>query len=225
MRDTWTGGPAAVALALLLGACSVFGGKAAEEPPYRLVLKDGAVELRDYEGFAVAWTTVEGTFDEAVGTGFRRLFRYITGSNRRASEIEMTAPVLTEPRAAATGATVVVEPRRSVESGAAPRLAGAGIGAWSTGFILPAGYTRESAPAPTSGDIVLVDVASRCVASIRFGGGLDDEAAERARRTLARWIEKRGFDHAGDWQAAGYNPPWTIPALRRNEVLVTLRSC
>ena len=41
----------------------------------------------------------------------------------------------------------------------------------------------------------------------------------------AGWIEARGPEHAEDWQMAGYNPPWTIPMLRRNEVLVTLSSC
>ena len=212
MRRNSTGGWILVSLTFFLGACSVVGGKAAPEPSHRVVLKDDKIEVREYEGHAVAWTTVPGTFDEAVGTGFRRLFKYITGSNRRGSEIEMTAPVLTEPG------------RRTAEA-APSRLAGAGIEGWSTGFILPPVYTRETAPPPANSDIVVVDVERFCAASIRFSGPLDEEAAENARRELQRWIAARGLGHAGDWKAAGYNPPWTIPAFRRNEVLVTLPSC
>ena len=212
MRGKARGGWIVVALALSLGGCSVFGGKAAPEPAHRVVLKDDAIELREYDRYAVAWTTARGGFDEAVGTGFRRLFDYITGGNLPGSDIAMTAPVLTEPRRNA---------RETPPSG----LAGAGIEAWSTGFILPPGYTGETAPPPTGGDISVVDVEKSCVASIRFAGVLDNEAAEAARRALAGWIEERRLDHAGDWKAAGYNPPWTIPSLRRNEVLVTLRSC
>ncbi len=214
-----------IALSFVLGACSVFGGKAAPEPSHRVVLKDEGIEVREYEGHAIAWTTVPGAFDEAVGTGFRRLFKYITGSNLRETDIEMTAPVLTEPRRARVGATVKLELRRSAEETGPSSLAGPGIGGWSTGFILPPGYTKETAPPPANTNIVILDVERVCVASIRFGGKLDDEAAEKARQELQRWIAARGLDHSGDWKAAGYHPPWTIPAFRRNEVLVTLRSC
>jgi len=48
-------------------------------------------------------------------------------------------------------------------------------------------------------------------------------AAEEKRQVLADWLASRGLAHQADWQFAGYNPPWTIPALRRNEVLVTLQ--
>ncbi len=225
MRNILKAGPGALALTFFLGACSVFGGKAAEEPSYRIVLKDDKIEVRAYENFAVAWTKVSGDFDKAVATGFRRIFKYITGSNLGETKIEMTAPVLTTPREAGAGETVFPEPSRSSDAGRVSRLAGTGIEAWSTGFILPSGYTTATAPRPASSTIFVTDVESRCMASIRFSGFLDNEKAEGARQTLARWIEARGLEHLGDWMVAGYNPPWTIPVLRRNEVLVTLRSC
>ena len=213
-----------IATGLFLGACSVFGGKAAEESQYRVVLAEDDFEVRAYEAFAVAWTTAPGSFDDAVETGFRRLFRYITGANVSASDIEMTAPVLTEPESLEAGA-IVAAPQGEEDGDAPATLAGADIGGWSIGFVLPAGYTAATAPVPADADIFVNDVAARCVASIRFSGRLSDEAGEAERQTLARWIEARGLVHAGDWQMAGYNPPWTIPMLRRNEVLVTLASC
>ena len=213
-----------VVVGLFVGACSVFGGKAAEEPQHKIVLADGDIEVRAYQPYAVAWTTAQGPFDEAVRTGFRRLFEYITGANTSASDIEMTAPVLTEPKSLETGAIVAAP--QSGENGNAPTtLAGDDIDGWSIGFVLPAGYTAATAPVPTSADINVSDVAARCVASIGFSGNLGNEAGEEQRRTLSRWIEARGLDHRQNWQLAGYNPPWTIPMLRRNEVLVTLASC
>ena len=177
MNRTLASGVAVVVVGLLVGACSVFGGKAAEEPKYRIVLADGDIEVRAYEPYAVAWTTAQGSFDDAVRIGFQRLFEYITGANASASDIEMTAPVLTEPESLEAGA-IVAAPQHGEDSGAPTTLAGADIDGWSIGFVLPAGYTAATAPAPTGADVVVSGVAARCVASIRFTGKLGDEAGE-----------------------------------------------
>ena len=196
MNRTLASGVAVVVAGMLVGACSVFGGKAAEEPKYRIVLVDGDIEVRAYEPYAVAWTTAQGPCDEAVRTGFRRLFEYITGANESASNIEMTAPVLTEPESLEAGA-IVGAPQRGEDSDAPTILAGTDIDGWSIGFVLPAGYTAATAPAPTGSDVVVSDVAARCVASIRFTGKLGDEAGEAERQALAGWIGARGLRHAG----------------------------
>ena len=52
---------------------------------------------------------------------------------------------------------------------------------------------------------------------------MSDRNAERERKRLVDWLDDRGIGHEGDWRVAGHNPPWTIPPLRRNEVLVTRR--
>ena len=215
---------AVIAVALFISACSVFGGKAAEEPGYRVLLEDGGIEIREYETYAVAWTTAPGSFDEAVETGFRRLFEYITGGNVGATDIDMTAPVLTEPETL-KAAAIVAEPERRNDDSGPTALASPSSGGWSIGFVLPAGYTAATAPVPKSADVSIGDVAARCVASIRFSGTLGEEAGEAERQSLERWLQARDLQHAGDWQMAGYNPPWTIPMLRRNEVLVGLASC
>lgn len=209
---------------LFVSACSVFGGKAAEEPQYEVVLTDDDIEVRSYESFAVAWTTAPGPFDEAVRTGFQRLFEYIKGANVSAAGIDMTAPVLTEPERLEVGA-IVAAPERDEETDEPTTLTGPGIDGWSIGFVLPVDYTAETAPVAVGADVFISDVAARCVASIRFSGMLGAEAGEEERQRLERWMETRGLEHEGDWQMAGYNPPWTIPMLRRNEVLVSLASC
>jgi len=66
---------------------------AIERAKYTVVEKEGNFELRQYEPYIVAETIVEGDFDEVGNEGFRRLFDYISGKNRKQQSISMTAPV------------------------------------------------------------------------------------------------------------------------------------
>ncbi|MEM6489732.1 MAG: heme-binding protein [Pseudomonadota bacterium] len=202
-------------LATALAGCSVFGGKAAEEPPFDVVRADGEIEIRDYPAIVVARTTVTADDrDAAVSEGFSRLFGYISGDNTVTAEIDMTAPVIVEDGAAqeiAMTAPVIVE-------GAAVD----GAKAWTTEFVLPEGMTAESAPAPTDPTVEIATVPPRRTAVLRFSGFFSDGNVAEAQAALEAWLTAEGVAHAGDWQSAGYNPPWTIPWFRRNEVWVTL---
>jgi hypothetical protein len=217
-------GPLGLALTLISAGCSVFGGEAADEPAYRVIERDGEIEIREYEGFAIAETTVLAPFNAATGAGFRRLFNYISGGNRSKEKIEMTAPVLTEPKGEkiAMTAPVLAQPSNELREVTASSLNPEGDESWNIAFVLPEGLTAASAPAPTDPRVTLRDLPSRRVASIRFSGRFQNATAETKRQFLADWLASRGLTHSGDWRLAGYNPPWTIPAPRRNEVLVTL---
>lgn len=224
----WKARPVAVmalALSLVAAGCSVFGGMAADEPAFRVVERDGAIEIREYDGFAVAETTVDAPFDKAVGTGFRRLFDYISGANRRETKIEMTAPVVAEPEGEKIEMTapVLAEPSTGTAADTAASLAPGSEESWRVAFVLPEGYTAGTAPTPTDPSVTLRDVPERRVAIIGFPGLFRNATGEAKREELASWLAARGLAHRGDWRMAGYNPPWTIPALRRNEVMVTLR--
>ena len=209
-----------------IAACSVVGGKAAEEPAFRVVVEDGDFEVREYDSYAVAEVVVPRSFDSATRAGFRWLVRYISGANEGKQKIQMTAPVELKPQGEkiAMTAPVLLSPAEKSDEDSGPRLAGEDIAAWSMAFVLPEGYIRENAPTPTNPMVKIRDVAPRRVASVRFGGFLRDKPAEKHRRKLAAWLDQRGIEHQGDWRVAGYNPPWTIPQLRRNEVLVTISS-
>ncbi|MYB88555.1 MAG: heme-binding protein [Proteobacteria bacterium] len=212
----------AITLPFILSACTLLGGKAAEEPVYRVTLKDGPIEVREYEGYAIARTTVTASYREATRMGFRRLFGYITGDNQTTADIDITAPVLITPQSQTIEMTapVLIEPQAGSKE--ASTLADDGIDAWSVAFVLPQGYTKASAPQPQNERITVMDIDAHRIACIVFRGRLNDKSAEASRKELEKWLEARGLEHAGDWQIAGYNPPWTLPALRRNEVLVSL---
>jgi hypothetical protein len=195
----------------VMAACSVFGGKAAEEPPHQVVIQDGNFQIRTYGAYVVAQTYVDEPFDDAVGTGFSRLFGYISGANQGMTEIQMTAPVISAPRRDTEAVAVFVEQFKN------------GAGGWTIGFVLPDDYTIETAPRPKNELIEIIEIPEHSVAAVRFTGSFDNEAAEKKRELLAEWLETKQQEHLNDWKMAGYNPPWTIPFLRRNEVIVTLR--
>ncbi len=199
----------ALALTLALGACSVFGGQAAEEPPFETRLSEPPFEIRAYPPIAVARTVAEGSRGAATREGFGRLFDYISGANTGRREIAMTAPVVTE----AAGEEIAMT---------APVVTEEAAGGWAVAFVLPEGMTAASAPAPTDPKVEIAEIPAREVAVVRFSGFFSAENIAEARADLAGWLERTGRAHAGDWQAAGYNPPWTLPWLRRNEVWVTL---
>lgn len=228
----------ALAFILLLGSglfffrSFIFGslfGSAYEEPTHDVVLKDGNIEIRRYAPYVLAEVTMTGSFDRATNGSFVPLFRYISGANRSRENIEMTTPVLVEPTGRpaseklAMTVPVLVEPRTSGETAGGQKLAGEEINAWTMAFVLPAGYSSETAPLPTDGQVTVREVASHEVASIRYSGRLSNESAERQRARLADWLQARGLEHRGDWRIATYDPPFTLPWFRRNEVLVTLR--
>ncbi|MEM7499337.1 MAG: heme-binding protein [Pseudomonadota bacterium] len=194
---------------LFTTGCSVFGGKAAEEPAYALERVDGDIEIRAYAPFAVAVATVEGEWDDALSEGFMMLFDYITGENAGASEIEMTAPVLTEGEGQEIAMT-------------APVLTEEGSGDWRIVFVLPEGMTAETAPRPTGPNVTIEDRPGSRVAVNRYPGFNTAAKREANRTALDTWLAAEGIAHRGDWRFAGYNPPWTIPWLRRYEVWVTL---
>jgi hypothetical protein len=67
---------------------------ATEEPAWRLLDRDGAFEMRQYEPMVVAETVSSGARGSAINQGFRRLLRYISGANTPNRQIDMTSPVL-----------------------------------------------------------------------------------------------------------------------------------
>jgi hypothetical protein len=60
------------------------------------------------------------------------------------------------------------------------------------------------------------------VAVVRFANATDDAAVGARTASLARWIAARGLRAKGDAELNRYDPPWTPPFLRRNEVWIAL---
>lgn len=200
--------PASLLAATVVAGCSVFGGQAAPEPEYEVMFSEPPFEIRAYPPMVVASTIAQGGYDSAISTGFGRLFDYISGNNEGRREIAMTAPVVTEPEKIAMTAPVLTEP--------------AGAERWQIAFVLPEDFTLDTAPRPSDPSVTLSEIPARRVAVVGFSWWFSEDNIEEARTRLAKWLDSRSETASGTWQAAGYNPPWTLPWLKRNEIMVAV---
>ncbi len=184
-----------------------------EEPAYTLVKEASGVELRRYAPTVRAVTVVENvSWDQAMSEGFRRLAGYIFGGNTKKQSIAMTSPVTAQPSSSmkiAMTAPVTAQP--------------ASTGVRVT-FTMPAGFTLESLPTPNNRAVVLEEVGARLVAVRRFSGFAGDAAFERERQTLMNGLTSLGVHSVAEAELARYDPPWTLPFFRRNEVAVEVEA-
>ena len=198
-------------LAICLSSCSVIGINSTPEATYNTMKKQNDYAIRIYQPRMEAQVTIaEGNYNDAVNKGFRELFNYITGSNTVNQKISMTTPAITKKKSQNIDMT-------------APVLISDCNRAWTVAFVLPDGYTLENTPKPTNEDIKLVYKPQNKVAAISFSGFMNKDSIDANSIKLEAWISKNHLQMIGEPMAAGYNPPWTIPFLRTNEVMIEVR--
>jgi hypothetical protein len=190
---------------LLLGACSVVGIRETPEPASTVIGHVGPVEIRRYAPTVAAETTVAGTELYARSVGFQRLFNYITGSNTGGGKIAMTAPVAQTP----AETIAMTAPVAQTQTPAA---------AWTVSFFLPPKLTAETAPKPLDRRVVIVPVPPHIMAVLRFSGQATPYSVQGEARRLDAILAGSAWRPDGPLVAWFYDPPWTLPPLRRNEV-------
>jgi hypothetical protein len=201
---------AAAVSGVLLAGCSAFGiREGTAEPRYSVLAAPNGLEIRLYGPRIAAETAIAAGEEDARYEGFRRLAGYIFGANRAKAKIDMTVPVV-QQKGEAIAMTAPVGQARSDD------------GQWVIRFFMPAEWTMETLPVPENPAVVLVQVPDETIAVLRFTGlwGADNIAARRAE--LLQRLEVTAWKPVGTPVAWFYDPPWTIPFLRRNEVVVTV---
>ena len=184
---------------------------AIERAKYSVVAKEGNFELRQYEPYLVAETMVEGDFDTVGNEGFRRLFDYISGKNRKRQSISMTAPVSQEAESEKISMTA---PVNQVRVGEKYRIT----------FVMPAKYTMETLPEPLDDRVKLQAVPGQLIAALRYSGTWSKDRYEEKRIHLQALMRQKGLEAAGEPIFARYNPPFMPWFLRRNEVLIPVEN-
>ena len=188
---------------------------AIETPRYIVLDKQDDFEIRQYEPRIVAEVSVDGDIDEASGNGFRLLADYIFGSNRISDEqkanthsdennakIAMTAPVTVEP---------LVFKSNLAESNA-----------WRVEFTMPSQYDLNTLPKPINNSISIRQIPTTFYAVITYSGMNTAQRINKETLKLLSWIEQKNIQAIGTPELARYNPPWTLPLFRRNEILVPI---
>lgn len=184
---------------------------ATEEPKFELLEKDQSFELRMYEPKIHAEVIVTGNMREASSKGFRMIADFIFGNNvaisGQSEKISMTAPVLIEPRPEKISMTAPVVIEQSSAG-------------WRVNFVMPSQYTLATLPKPNNSLVKIKSVPAKKFAVIRFSGLVDEEKMSEKVSDLEQWINSKQLKVIGNAELARYNPPWTLPFLRRNEVLI-----
>ena len=164
-----------------------------EQPDYRVVHTGDGYEIRHYESYLVAETTVSGNFDSVGTTAFRRLAGFIFGRNSDGVKMNMTVPVTREP---------------------------GGPGEYHYRFVMEKAYSEAELPRPVDEDVRISRVPAGFHAAMRYRGSRKEAQYRRAEMALMNALERDGIATRGTPVSAVYDGPFTPSILRRNEVLV-----
>lgn len=176
--------------------CLILAGDAMayEEPPFDLIERNDDFELRRYDPYLVAETTVAGDYNASGNLAFKRLAGYIFGANDDSLKMQMTVPVTRKPDSDAESYTYQ--------------------------FVMEPHFTLESLPQPNSDEVALRKVPGRLFAVRQYSGRANERNFERALKTLRVALEGKRWRVISAPRSAVYNGPFTLPMFRRNEVML-----
>ena len=195
---------------LVMSGCSVFGESGVEIAPYNVIAEaqDVKIEVRTYESMILVSAPMEG---DSRNSSFGMLFDYISGANVGSDKIAMTAPVFMDQD----------DKGQKIEMTAPVLMDDEGVSKVMS-FVMPADFTLESTPKPTNPNVTVSEIKDYTVAALVFNGRLSNANIAKHRDILEQWIIDNGYVVTGDVKSAGYNAPFTLPQLRRNEVLIPI---
>ena len=197
----------AVALSLFLIGAPL--AMAIEEPSYRLTEKAEPFEIREYSPLIVAQVEVPGDLSEASSAGFRLIANYIFGNNIAVRDGGLTTAEPAPEKIAMT-VPVIAEGKGDQKT-------------WLIQFVMPKQYTMDTLPKPNNPQVKLVPTGPQKLAVIRFTGFVGDDKVQEKTAELMAWIKSRNALPLGSPRLARYNPPWSIPWMRRNEILIPIQ--
>jgi len=195
---------------------------ATEEPNYTVLSQMDDFELRRYDKQLVAQTLVSGDQDSASREGFKVLADYIFGNNTAptggSSKISMTAPVTMQPNNKKSDS----ESQKIAMT--APVSMQQDDGKWRVQFTMPSQYTMQTLPKPNNPNITITEVPAQTYGVIKFSGLAGSKKVATKTEELQSWMQTQNLTITGEPELARYNPPWTLPFLRRNEVMIAYKT-
>ncbi|WP_010200210.1 SOUL family heme-binding protein [Psychrobacter sp. PAMC 21119] len=205
---------------LLLSGLLLTSGAAmaTEEPNYTVLSQMDDFELRRYDKQLVAQTWVSGDQDSASREGFKVLADYIFGNNNapsgESSKISMTAPVIMQPETKADS-----DESQEIAM-TAPVSMQQTDGKWRVQFTMPSQYTIQTLPKPNNPKVEIVEVPAQIYGVIKFSWLAGEDKVATKTAELQTWMQTQNLTATGKPELARYNPPWTLPFMRRNEVMI-----
>ena len=165
-----------------------------EQAKYDVIETHGSIEIREYTPMIVAEVSVSGDREKAISHGFRMIADYIFGNNISSQKVAMTAPVTQQGSKAD----------------------------WVVRFVMPSGYTMQMLPKANNPEVSLKEITGKRFAVIRFSGLAKSNSLETHTKELKAFILAQDLQAVTKATYAFFNPPWTLPFLRRNEVMIEI---
>jgi len=196
------------AVTIILAALSGSIMSQVAQPKCKIISAQGKIEIREYAPLIVAEVEVSGERGKAINDGFRLIAGYIFGGNVATNKIAMTAPV--------------IQQRSEKIAMTAPVKQQADGGVWKVRFVMPDSYSLNTLPKPNDDRVKLIPVPSKRFVVIRFSGSQTDRNVKPHEKKLLEYVKEQKLMTVGEPIFAFYNPPWTLPFLKHNEVMIEL---
>ena len=204
---------ALIPLCLTVMSLINFRVMATEEPEFTLISQENAIEVREYKPKIIARVEVEGDFDDASSKGFKLLADYIFGNNLlngESQKISMTAPVEMTPLAEDIVMTSAIMKSEANHK-------------WQVNFVMPKEYTLDTLPRPNNEQVKIIEIPKEKYAVIVFSGLVRDSSYTEKAQLLNDFIMTNNMTQLEAIKIARYNPPWTLPFFRRNELMAKIK--
>lgn len=190
----------------------VFGYNGVAEPAYKVLTKTAFYEVRKYGRRFAAETPQQQGSDSAFMTLARYIGVFGEPQNESRKSIDMTAPVSMKQSAESISMTAPVAMKEG-----------------SMMFILPESYqSLDDIPKPINNNVHIKELPAQVGAVHRFSGSMDMKKSHTVAQELGEHLQASGVqlseERINDYEYWGYNPPFTLPMFRRNEVFIELRS-
>ena len=157
-----------------------------EEAKYEVINKNEIYEIRKYSDRLAVETSRDG-----IDSNFRKLFKYISGSNDTQEKISMTTPVT------------------QVEKN----------GNMTMQFYLPSKFNSDNVPSPSREDVKIINIEGGYYAVLRYSGRASDRNFIKHKEILEKELKNNNISIISPPIRATYDSPFTLPMNRRNEAM------
>lgn len=178
---------------IIIFSSMVFSSDKYKEPEYKLLDKSNNIEIREYSSYVVARTSLSIQQKEDNNM-FRTLASYIFGGNENNESIPMTAPVTTY---------------------------GDDKDYHMIFYMLDADSPTDL-PNPNGQEIKFEDFTLGKCAVVSFSWFTSNNRVKHYTDLLKDYIAENNLIIKSPYMVNRYDPPWRLPFLRRNEILVKI---
>ena len=178
---------------IILVNCMLLSEDKYKEPTYELLSKDGNIEIRQYGEYVVAKTSVSSA-NKHDNNMFRTLASYIFGGNKQNQSIPMTAPVTTYDNS----------------------------DSYNMVFYMLDAADINDMPEPNGQDIQFESFNLGKCAVLGFSWFTTESRIENYTKMLENYLKENNITPISSFMVNRYDPPWKLPFMRRNEILVKI---